>query len=109
MSELDETLGVALTLTADQRARVATTLSTWVRTRTPLADADPRVRQLLREVGILASKFELQLDPQHGLVVDARGASAATTLARGTLWLRGGDWQTVALTTVSSTTPTNHP
>lgn len=101
-SEVDAFMAGFTLLTAPQRRVAARALCRWVRARSRLPDADPRVVQLLREVDRLVAVMSLRLDDQVGLRVDPMAAwTTALVLERGQTWLPGGDWQRVVLTAVS--------
>ncbi len=104
--ELDAALST--TPTSEQRVRASVALRTWVRSRVAIDDADPRMRQLVRDLDDLTASFTVRLDPVKGLIVDGHDRRVILTLARGTLWFRGGDWQNVVLGAVCSETP-HHP
>lgn len=102
MNELDDALASALEPSGPDRERVAAALKTWAIARSNLSVGTPHVKGMLRGIDALAEKFILSFDERGSLrVVVTASGTASILLERGASWLKGGDWQSVVLATVS--------
>lgn len=104
MSEVDYAVAEFTRVTPAQRRAVRRNLTAWARVRSLRPDDDPQMVELLRGIERLAATLVVRLDETSGLLVSTKEDRTATLLSRGTLWFRGGDWQSVALAAVSSET-----
>lgn len=92
-------------LSEQQRGDIAKALGAWAKGNLGVPENDPRAAQLLRDIPDFTMGLRAHLDPTVGIrVVDPRSSDVGLLLERGSRWLRGGDWRSVATTRVSRET-----
>lgn len=94
-----------LQLRTEDQERILPVLVEWIRSHASVPVSDPRQVRLLTELPRFVAGLSFELDPEEGLRPRARsGDSIALLLERGSVWLRGGNWQLAVAACVSSET-----